>query len=145
MALQLLLVLCRDGEADLQDHTHMLIGFFLNALNDPDETVTELAWDTLAAIVKVTHSQLSAIASCQTATLCGSPKALSHSCVLTSHLPSFLPCAQRQDQKDLPGYISSVHRTTRTLVSQLKGRELHGFSRKVCTSEIKTHPLFTAV
>ena len=58
VALRLLLVLCHDGEADLQDHTHMLIGFFLNALNDPDETATELAWDTLAAIVKVTIDTL---------------------------------------------------------------------------------------
>lgn len=73
VALRLLLVLCRDGEADLQDHTHMLIGFFLNALNDPDETATELAWDTLAAVVKVTHSQSSAIASCLTAICVAGP------------------------------------------------------------------------
>lgn len=57
VALRLLLVLCHDGKADLQDHTHMLIGFFLNALNDPDETSAELAWDTLAAIVKVTRAR----------------------------------------------------------------------------------------
>ena len=39
----------------------MLIGFFLNALNDPDETSAELAWDVLAAIVKVISCNMSAV------------------------------------------------------------------------------------
>ena len=119
----------------------MLIGFFLNALNDPDETVTELAWDTLAAIVKVTHSQLSAIASCQTAISVWLSKSTLP--LMCAHLSPATSCAQRQDQKDLPGYISSVHRTTRTLVSQLKGRELHGFSRKVCLQVKLRHTHFS--
>ena len=56
------------------------------------------------------------------------------SLTVTPHChPSLSPLThlQHQDQKDLPGYISNVHRTTRTLVTQLKGKELHGFTRKV--------------
>ena len=52
-AMKLLFLLCRDGEVDLQDHTHNLIGFFLLCLDDPDGVTVDFAWEGLAAIVKV--------------------------------------------------------------------------------------------
>ena len=41
----------------------------------------------------------------------------------------FLQC---QDAKDLPGFISSVHSSTKRLIPGIGGADLHGFTRKVC-------------